>query len=337
MDETNRSLDDKINILELALHGLRKQRNTAALIAQLPPEVLSHVFEFVAADNQPQSPKQRHQWKYISHVCSYWRQVALDCTALWLHIHFNTPQWWVKDMLTRSKKAPLTFEVICENDYKDLSLIWAHIPRIRHLSISTGARIWQPLISEETFPPHANVVADLLHTLILRSTHDLAHCLPMNVFAGGIPLLRQLELHNCNVDWNSPILTGLTSLKLTFEKLSSTRPSMQQMISALKAMPHLEILHLKESVPPTTYVTNSNPHQYTPFSRLSQLEIKKTSMDDCLHLLDQISFPELRSLDLDLENSREYNSGLSEIVSTISRLVNDDGLGARRPFRRFEI
>jgi len=46
-------------------------------------------------------------WITVTHVCGFWRQVALDCRNLWTHSRFDLGLEWTTEMLRRARDAPL--------------------------------------------------------------------------------------------------------------------------------------------------------------------------------------------------------------------------------------
>ena len=86
----------------------KARHNSAALVCQLPPELLCHIFQLACRDWN------RDIKRYIrcSHVCKHWRTVALNCKTLWNHLDdcFAKPANLAQEMLRRSKDAPLIVE-----------------------------------------------------------------------------------------------------------------------------------------------------------------------------------------------------------------------------------
>src|ERR1700728_523435 len=82
------------------------------LYITLPPELLSMIF--IACADPPSgmlnsshwSLPAKMQWIAVTHVCRYWRSVALGCTDLWRRLFVFNPDV-TKEMIRRSKAANL--------------------------------------------------------------------------------------------------------------------------------------------------------------------------------------------------------------------------------------
>src|ERR1700721_1096331 len=87
----------------------------------LPPELLSMIFIACAAPpSGPLNPSHwflssNMQWIAVTHVCRYWRSVALRCADLWRRLFFFNPKV-TKKMIRRSKGANL--EVIIDQFFR---------------------------------------------------------------------------------------------------------------------------------------------------------------------------------------------------------------------------
>jgi F-box-like len=90
------------------LHSQLARRNALAPISVLPPEVLARVFYFLLVFENPTYFGERNLgWIRATHVCRYWREVALDDSSLWATIWgASTNTELISEMLTRAKNAP---------------------------------------------------------------------------------------------------------------------------------------------------------------------------------------------------------------------------------------
>src|SRR5277367_4744770 len=84
----------------------------------LPPELLSVIFKACADPpyaEQKSCQARNMQWIAITHVCRYWRYVALGYPDLWKRLRFFDPDV-TKEMIRRSKGANL--EVIIDTRHQ---------------------------------------------------------------------------------------------------------------------------------------------------------------------------------------------------------------------------
>ncbi|KAJ7192831.1 hypothetical protein GGX14DRAFT_506305, partial [Mycena pura] len=77
---------------------LDPKHNAELISSSLPPEIVAEIFLLVCEA----SFLQDSSWIACSHVCSSWRQIALDTPLLWAHAVFKS-RAWVDACLERSK------------------------------------------------------------------------------------------------------------------------------------------------------------------------------------------------------------------------------------------
>ncbi|KAH9985026.1 hypothetical protein BJV77DRAFT_1174720, partial [Russula vinacea] len=81
-------------------------------ISLLPPEVLARVFHFLLLEEPPFPIERDLGWRRATHVCRFWRQVALDDSSLWGTISgITTNAELISEMLARSRDAPLDIDL----------------------------------------------------------------------------------------------------------------------------------------------------------------------------------------------------------------------------------
>ncbi|KAJ3540384.1 hypothetical protein NMY22_g4323 [Coprinellus aureogranulatus] len=106
-------LQKRITALEDEARALKNRKNALVPINRLPHEILSTIFQTTKSllkYTYPQ-PRNRLTWVRVSHVCRYWREVALDAASLWSYLDFPRPDpEFTRLMLQRSKNAPLTVD-----------------------------------------------------------------------------------------------------------------------------------------------------------------------------------------------------------------------------------
>lgn len=117
--------DLKINTIVDSL----RQQNSRAPISRLHPEILAIVFQHVRdacfADRRlDDSYRQRMDWVAVTHVCNWWRDVALHAPQLWTNIHISRVQHgWYTEMLHRSKQRKLKISV----DLRPIQFFPSHV------------------------------------------------------------------------------------------------------------------------------------------------------------------------------------------------------------------
>ncbi|KAF5371006.1 hypothetical protein D9615_009993 [Tricholomella constricta] len=149
-DKTRRLIDQEMQRLEDSIRVLKSRRNVLAPIARLPPEMLSKIFSFRAAESaESLNPL---EWIRVSHDSRHWRAVALDCPSLWGSLVFTRPKW-SEEMLKRSKMASLVVKAdltcITPRIFEAVRLALLHGPRIHELQLRAASATIKHLLSTD--------------------------------------------------------------------------------------------------------------------------------------------------------------------------------------------
>jgi hypothetical protein len=138
--------------------------------------------------------------------------------------------------------------------------------------------------------------------------------IPVTLFDSFTPRLSRLELRNCNISWNSPLLKGLKYLEIL--KLSANaRPELALWLAALDEMPQLTTLTLHSAspiAPPFPFVVR---HTVT-LPSLTRLDILG-SPGDCALALAHLDLPALTWMCLTTLSS--YQSDVQNLLPFIVR------------------
>ncbi len=114
---------------------LRQQLNRFEPILSVPPEIMVNIFSFV----RDASPHPLH-WIKVTHICTYWRKVAIHAPGLWCRRRSRTSigRWkcWA-----RSKKVKITLESDSNEyytgQYEGYEEAFKHAVRIRNMSLTS--------------------------------------------------------------------------------------------------------------------------------------------------------------------------------------------------------
>ena len=237
-------------------------RNVLAPISSLPAELLSDIFRFNVDDDNfdHDSPATGTNGiaptlKTVTHVCSYWRQVALGSPCLWIEVlnFVDEHPGWTLATLRRSGGLP--FEL-----HADFKHRWCSDFRNPTTNVTLGLHFISRVHSlhlHATSPAFDRLVkamkggAPVLESLSLLYDDDVGTVcqLPQSIFDGCTPVLRRLTLQNCKVAWTAPIFQWLTHLHITYPSVGITvRPPMSGLYSVLQALPFLQKLGLRNVV-----------------------------------------------------------------------------------------
>lgn len=94
----------EIETVTLSLSSLHSWRNSLLHVSRLPPEPLTAIFLEYALECDDTFAGVVPDWVTVSHICRTWRQVALNCPALWTRLFFVSRPL-MDELLARSKTS----------------------------------------------------------------------------------------------------------------------------------------------------------------------------------------------------------------------------------------
>ncbi|KII87415.1 hypothetical protein PLICRDRAFT_43053 [Plicaturopsis crispa FD-325 SS-3] len=320
VDRAQRQIDDTIDNEsappQLDPFALKTRRNTLSLISRLPPEILSMIFIAMVCAYLPDPTG----WIEATNICRHWRDVALDCPMLWTRIIPGTPLW-TGVLLRRSRNAPLTIESTYDvyssfnrdNVRQSTEMALAHIPRVVSLRLTASAEDLTHILVDFATP------APAMRSLALEDDgYGARYPLPDTFCAGLSSALRQLDLKQCVIPCDSPLLNNLTRLKL-----DCTSSTVSQMLIMLQRAPFLETLELRE-LEERDCAPTANAVELT---RLNSITIS-TRTRECVALLVLLAFPPTATVSLRCVVKGPLDTDLSLIQPTL-RAVSGAGEGVR--------
>ena len=229
-------------------------------------------------------------WITVTHVCSLWRQVALNHSTLWTCQRFNLGLEWTAEMLNRADNAPLNLTLSEEfllsqpSDDDATTVISKLLHRAGTLTIEEGA-FTTAALKIITQP------APLMSSLYISSSRGQFVTLPRSLFADSAPRLRHLFLCNILPIWTAPALTGLKGLTIKINRHTDVCdiPSYTDLFNAFRAMPGLESLELAGCLPLGAF-----PHplkeRNVEFPKLRSLTLHGHTTGFC-HIVEHLDFP----------------------------------------------
>ena len=270
----------------------------------LPPEVLALVFHFLLLEESPYFRKQNRGWIRVTHVCWYWRQVALDDSSLWARISgIPTNTEWVSETLARARNAPLDIDIDLgwNSNPQALSKFSPHISHTRSLRLLCLTQL-----NYDSFRDICSQKAPILEHFYLRVIGSL----PLNfwdlrrtmLFKGRAPKLQtfQLLLTRHIIPWSLIPHGQLTQLKIALIDETSTigvapHGDLNHLIDILVNSPGLELLVLRLCLPSQLTQFLHGPTIHLP--RLSRLRLTGSS-SRVTNLFRMLRMPFSTALDL---------------------------------------
>ncbi|KAI0054853.1 hypothetical protein BV25DRAFT_1922314 [Artomyces pyxidatus] len=269
-----------------------RSRNASVPIASLLPELLTQIFAIIKFANPPsRNPDQTVDLGWIpsaTHVCHYWREVALAHSMLWTDIIFALGPRWAEELLVRSKTAPL-------------SLVWKPEgiePRIPSSPVVEGLiatglirtrelEVWLPgaPILDSLFQSLLLISAPMLDIVWLRAEEGLESTrwstvhssIPHGFFEGKGSRLRTLTLIDISSGWASLPTSALEYLSINFSTaephaIPMPTQALDQFIDFLENTPTLERLVLRQGLPYNAFL-GSQAGRVVNLPRLRQVEL----------------------------------------------------------------
>jgi hypothetical protein len=292
-------IKEEIEWLEAAITVWKVRYNTLNITQRLPPEVLSLIFKSVAAHFHGAGCNQM-EWIKITHVCTRWRRVALDCPTLWTTFSIPTSSLhptFAEIIMERSKNMLLTvhihIRVITLNQWQRqlIRMVLAEMSRIRELFLHDGGYREEMV---QMLPDFFKGPIPLLESfkMFFNQTacigYPLNYKLPNDFFPGQTHRLRELELQGCSHPSDFSCLSGLTTLKVSHVP-DGSKPSVEQVLTGLHNMPDLENLDLCQALSSDPANTASDiPHVSLP--RLTHIHIA-SGLRECASLVSRLIYP----------------------------------------------
>jgi hypothetical protein len=318
------TIDAEIKSLEESLQALRYRRNELAPISSLPTEVIEAIFSLlrVPDTSSPSTLSGKPDHLRVAHVCHHWREIALNQPLFWSHIDATTvSSAGAVEILARARMAPLHLEAkVPLGRWDDARFdafrkqLQAHVSHIRHLALGAG-----PIQLNRTLNGLTSPAPTLEYLYLSRRKNDdgtghLGVYIPDTLFDGSAPRLSCLEIHDCAINWTSPLLRGLEHLDIhtTSNKLSA----FSDWLDALDEMPQLKTLTLEGASPYSTSLP-SNIDRTVTLPSLTLFKINST-MSGCGRVLAHLVLPSLTTLCI---RAGSYYSVGSDVLRTLPHVA----------------
>ncbi|KAI0064665.1 hypothetical protein BV25DRAFT_1914352 [Artomyces pyxidatus] len=320
-----------------AVLGLVSTTGSDALapIPQFPPEIFTAIFAFHMDDYEESTP-----WVGISHVCRYWRDVALECAQLWGRIDLSYGNQWVREMLVRAHLTPV--EIYGEGDHLTISIVefiivhLSHIRalRLRFVSLPQGRlqMLYQGLLDSP---------APIIESLSLINHHpsSLPSGLPVGV-THHAPRLRSLLLQGLGqIAWTQFSLPNIVALRIINPTMGQTHllplPFFDHILDFLAGLPSLESLLLKDCFPRSYEQTEpGHPGRVVDLARLQEIELIGT-VSGCARLFEHLRIPPSAHRDVSCSITGTEDENL--YPSVFSAFFNPLGGSSSAPLRAMSV
>ncbi|KAJ6525224.1 hypothetical protein DFH09DRAFT_1416558 [Mycena vulgaris] len=321
-----------------------------APVYTLPVELLSRVFVLgAAADDEHDSPfllrpdedhcpaASADFQLLVSHVCRYWREVALRVSCLWTSLHFREPAHIARaeaflgraainhslDILvdTVSPEDHIPGVTLCRDEMRAIfALIIPHVARWRAFYLKVRANECK-LVARQALsscgPAPRLETLQLYHFEDYRTSQNLylaTYRAPVVIFDNILPALKNVSLIGVNLPWaHAPYLQHLHALELALHP-DSIRPPHDAWDAMLRRSPRLRRLRLHYSGPRSADEEEEGARICVP--ALEELSLTDLDPDHLARLLRTLELPRLATLVLDLPE--QDFTGVVEMIAGVA-------------------
>ena len=324
------AIDAEIKSLEESTRALalKHRRNALAPISSLPTEITTFIFSFLRATSSAFAPDKKPDpdplaWLRVAHVCHQWREITLNQPLFWSHVDFsNLSPAGTAEILARAKTAPLYLEArVFGSQWNSARFsafqeeLQACVPRICHLLFSADidqfAQTYKGLISPAP-------TLERLSLICQSPSRQQVDFIPGTLFGGITPRLSCLELHQCGINWETPLLRGLRYLDIRLPPMRSV-PSHSVWLDALDEMTQLKTLIL-QGASPMADDAGSIPFDVKRTATLPSLthfDIYE-SVPDCVLALAHLDLPALTCLSVKTSFYHPEDSDVRDVFPYIA-------------------
>ncbi|KAJ6503858.1 hypothetical protein C8R45DRAFT_861405 [Mycena sanguinolenta] len=256
-------------------------RDGKLAITRLPPELLAQTFLLVCEASELGD----YSWVVCSHICSYWRRIALDTPVLWSHLVFTSAEW-VRRCISRSKSSPLIIEAALFNTRVDI-LVTAALKVLGERIARIALRFDALYLRVPLTGPFPMLTSLSIEHKGWWSILDI----PFNLAIEPYPRLRSMSIRMANIGFLPPLPAQLVSLEIA----SVGDVEWSVFSDALKLLVELETLQLKCFPTPPAATSSS----LISLPKLRELHLS-ASPACCTQFIQTLDCPCLRQWRLDL-------------------------------------
>ncbi|KIM44276.1 hypothetical protein M413DRAFT_443296 [Hebeloma cylindrosporum] len=211
-------------------------------IASVPPDVLGYILNFVYQKSDGDKNKRPNSPIVFSHVCRFWRSIALDNSLWWTRI-IVTPLWNLDEVgtfLDRSKECPLDLRIFVNVDpttaehvihptfldnYQHFrNLVSPHIHRCRIFYLQAYFNKTTQFLVPYLLESFRRLDMPYLEQFIVNGRLELEEISPQQSLFSSAPFLRELRIGGHGLSNYLLPLSGVTKLHLTMRRPSTGIP-----------------------------------------------------------------------------------------------------------------
>ncbi|KAF9484582.1 hypothetical protein BDN70DRAFT_928263 [Pholiota conissans] len=284
---SNGDKTEQISRIDAECAALNRRRNALLPAVNLPPEVLSLIFEFVCSplDSEGRFSTNIDRPLFIIRVCSVWRNVGLSTTQLW-----NSIKLGVNRTVDAEKRATLLQYWLSKTGQRRLTepstavydVLASYAPRLQ------TAELW---MTERLRPALSRIGESASSLTCLTLNGYESEDFESVEFFSTAPRLSDVTLIGYNIQ-------NVILPYVQLEYLSTTDINVHDPLEALRLCPNLQ--HCTLRAESTGFLPDMASAAGPLTHSLQSLELLLESEVELAWILDKLSLPELSSLNISL-------------------------------------
>ncbi|VDC01790.1 unnamed protein product [Peniophora sp. CBMAI 1063] len=331
------NMDTEIRSIQLALEEARRIRNMNVGAYRLPPEVLTQVFEDVQEQWGPEREVEEKKdsnhekvqnekgsepwrdvftggWMVVTHVCAYWRKVALGNPSLWSESEIDVVSihpGYIPDIIARCRGRPIHLHL----NTQDLEFRASNESEVEE---DAGVQAWiSPLVLGLTKDLAISALYEMLEYTASRLPTEITHLRKLYLETNGLTMeapeevapkrfwelntVSDLTLSSCAIPWRSPIFSSsLTRLVLQSMDGVQYPKTYVELRDLLSRMPHLQVLEMWNIVPDPLAQQDLTIDLPPSLRRVEINVIRPERVLDGLWLMERVRSPPSCSVDFSI-------------------------------------
>ncbi|KAL4242353.1 hypothetical protein ABKN59_011995 [Abortiporus biennis] len=315
------SVEDTMKMMQLweerkqAADAILSSGSESSPIVRLPDDLLGEIFLYIYTPEDTNGYTGRSDWKWlvITHVCRWWRCLALQLAALWKDIRTSNLDC-LKAYLERSQTSSIKVNILTPRlrlirwDAEFVRLLLPHSDRIVSLSVTLNGCNTNAILHMFSHHSFNNINQLSISTSTLPTTITLA---PFKVNG----CLTSLTLDRIIVLWDTTyVYDNLRELKLINQDHVGTEEylTMDVFLDMLQRCHYLEQLVINNSGPKR----GSSSERKIQLHCLRSLKLDATNQEDICNLLTHLDIPIQTAIEIYSSYNNEHDTlaGLNALI-----------------------
>lgn len=304
---TNKAVVDSLVNQRHELHvKVDAYKAVLAPARRLPPEILGEILLHCIEDGVPIVPSARQPPLLFCQICSFWRNVALEQSALWRNIRIflnarNEAQRYkmLRIWLDRAKSLPLDIDIRGSSGVSTIptSILLPYLPTTRSLSLDLPSNILVSFLASEI----PTISMPLMEEMDLAASPAIEFSSPI---LGALSIFQDTpRLRSLNISSSERHILEIPGLQVSYSKivhLSIDDVYLPDNVAAVLFQQLVNLEELELEVRSWDRETVSDSFFPIVIPRLRSLDLTVDMPDDLNHIFKMLTLPLLDDLSISL-------------------------------------